>query len=224
MHITPFFIQLNGTGFRHDPAVCGTARWNRPNYEVLIFCSKTRYFNENPIPESDIKNGSHLSDKHKGETIMPLIEWKSEYDTGIESIDKQHRRLVNMINALDRSRKDNNSDRTIRNVMIAIANYTKLHFADEENLMRKLEFDELEYHQGLHNKLREQVVNILTRIGTDQHYNINNLIQFLSNWLLNHISKEDQKIGARAKSISASNNSQNEHILLNNDDFSRMLS
>ncbi len=154
---------------------------------------------------------------------MPLITWKSEYDTGVESIDKQHRRIVHMINALDKSRKENNSDRVIRNVMIAIVNYTKLHFADEENLMRRLEFDELEYHQGLHTNLRNQVVQILTRIGTDQDYSVNNLIQFLSNWLLNHIVKEDQKIGDKAKSISASKNPPKEYVLLNDDDINGML-
>jgi len=32
---------------------------------------------------------------------MALFEWKADYKLGIASIDRQHRRLVAMINALD---------------------------------------------------------------------------------------------------------------------------
>ena len=35
-----------------------------------------------------------------------FLEWKDEYSVGIESIDQQHRRLVNLINQLHTTKAD----------------------------------------------------------------------------------------------------------------------
>jgi hemerythrin len=54
---------------------------------------------------------------------MPLIEWTDELSLGMESIDEQHKKLVNMINALNDAMLTNSSNELLGKIFTRLATY-----------------------------------------------------------------------------------------------------
>ena len=73
--------------------------------------------------------------------------------------------------------------------------YVKFHFAEEEKLMNKINYPEIEEHRVLHGKLTSHVVAILLRLKSEQEVSIYELRSFLKDWWNEHIGEEDRKIG-----------------------------
>ena len=71
---------------------------------------------------------------------MPLIEWTDELSVGIESIDEQHKKLVNMINALNDAMLTNSSNELLGTIFTGLAAYTQKHFAYEENMFAEYNY------------------------------------------------------------------------------------
>lgn len=123
------------------------------------------------------------------------MEWKQKYCVGVQQIDDQHKSLVDMISRLQESARRDNSITEMRNVIKDIVVYTKFHFAEEEKLMNRIGFPERAYHKDLHDGLIRQVIELLQDLKFGKELSSNDLIEFLIDWLRNHIVKEDIKIG-----------------------------
>ena len=78
--------------------------------------------------------------------------------------------------------------------------YTQIHFHDEEELMERINYPGLEAQIKAHSAFVERLVGInlseLDDMDDNQQEYINELIDFLASWLVNHIMKMDQKIPA----------------------------
>ncbi len=64
------------------------------------------------------------------------MKWASEYNTGIDVIDEQHKRILDYINEID-DVKDDEDRRRIKDVLDNIIDYTQSHFTFEEVYKRK---------------------------------------------------------------------------------------
>lgn len=121
---------------------------------------------------------------------MPII-WKKEFDTGIEKIDSQHKKLVNLINLLEAAKDKENEDQIVHDVFFELVEYTKIHFADEEKYMESLNYPRIIEHKALHKVLIKQLCRLLNMLKKG---NINvgeRLTSILNNWLIKHILDHD---------------------------------
>ncbi len=123
------------------------------------------------------------------------MEWKQKYCVGIKQIDDQHKSLVDMITRLQEIANERDSITEMRNVIKDIVKYTKFHFSEEEKFMNKIGFPERVYHKDLHDGLIRQVIELLQGLKFGRQLSSIDLIDFLKDWLINHIIKEDIKIG-----------------------------
>ncbi len=121
--------------------------------------------------------------------------WYDNYNIGIERIDKQHQQLAKTIRKLQQSLVNGQFCNEAGETLKFIATYTKEHFNDEEALMEEVNYDDLKKHKILHEKLITQVVDILLTLKKGKHIDPYELIDFLTEWLRNHIIHEDKKIG-----------------------------
>jgi hemerythrin-like metal-binding protein len=126
---------------------------------------------------------------------MSFIKWVNDYSIGVDSIDNQHKRLVSMINQLQKSIPSGIVNQEMGLVLKSLVDYTKYHFAEEEKLMEQIHFSELERHRQLHIDLTAQVTGIIVGLKKGKEQTVFELIEFLKNWLIDHIIKEDRKIG-----------------------------
>ena len=82
-------------------------------------------------------------------------------------------------------------------------NMMKSYFSDEEELMKKIGYPEIEAQKRAHSAFVEKLVNIdfreLEAMDDNQEEYLMDLIGFLLGWLSNHILASDKKIGEYVK-------------------------
>ena len=121
---------------------------------------------------------------------MTHIKWNDSFDTGIELIDFQHRKIVSMINDLHSS-SANNEHEVIDDVLKRMREYVAEHFTFEEELMYAADYLYTEAHIKLHQRFLGRLDGM-----TQQHKSgegiSTELSEFLSTWLTHHIGHEDK--------------------------------
>jgi len=123
------------------------------------------------------------------------MQWNINFATGIKSIDEEHHEIVKMITKLQDSLDDGLVTHQLGMVLKDLVNYTKYHFSSEENFMSQIHFPGLEIHIKFHKELTENIIKILLNLKEGKTITSIDLIEFLKNWLTNHIINEDKKIG-----------------------------
>lgn len=162
--------------------------------ELVGFLAKWLYHH---ILSSDILIGK----------LPPLEEWMlkenpceftDDYLVGIDLIDAEHKelfRIVDKANATIKSYDFSSSYDKIINILNELKEYTKEHFSDEEEYMESIGYDGLAAQKRAHEAFVDKLENIdLDKIENDPHEYLQQLIEFLLGWLINHIMQTDKKI------------------------------
>lgn len=130
---------------------------------------------------------------------MGKLEWSADLDTGIEVIDKQHRRIVDYINELHDARTSGHKQEDVGKVIDELVDYTLSHFAFEESLQEEANYPFLKAHKKVHDLFVKRVGEYQERfkLGEDVSEELNNL---LVTWLFNHIKRDDADYVTAVKS------------------------
>ena len=123
---------------------------------------------------------------------MPLIQWNNELSVGINSIDEQHKILVNMINALNEAMISGQTKQILAEILDGLAAYTVNHFAYEEDLFAQYGYPQSQAHINEHHSLTEQVKNLQSKMDNGDFMISVEVMVFLKGWLINHILKTDK--------------------------------
>jgi len=121
---------------------------------------------------------------------MPHIEWTESLNTNIDIIDKQHRKIVDYINALYDA-QENNDKAAVNEVISDLVDYTVSHFSFEESLMEQAKYPFLGPHQKVHGLFIRRVTSFVERNQAGEDIT-DELLIVLKKWLINHIKNEDQ--------------------------------
>ncbi len=120
---------------------------------------------------------------------MAFLEWKEELNTGISVIDGQHQRIVLYINQLHeiKQTKDNGE---VTEILVALIDYTLSHFTFEETLFSDAGYVNTTQHINQHEEFRNYIYKLKDRAA--QGENVSSLLlNFLHEWLFEHILHED---------------------------------
>lgn len=123
---------------------------------------------------------------------MGEFKWEDCLNLGNVLIDSQHRNLFRLTNKLlDYSKDDFNSE-VVGETLSKLLLYARDHFMEEEKLLEKNNYPKLEEHKQEHTNFIYKVTMLATDVmegNTDITYEI---LDFLQEWLVNHICKTDQ--------------------------------
>ncbi len=126
------------------------------------------------------------------------FEWRDEYNVGVESIDKEHRRLFGIINKLFTFREEEkDSQWTCQEGIKFFRGHALKHFADEELYMESIGYEGLEKHRLIHRGFRENTLPALEQELERANYAPDAVEHFLgvcAGWLIGHTLTEDQAI------------------------------
>jgi hemerythrin len=125
---------------------------------------------------------------------MPtMLTWSDEFSVDIQEIDEQHKRLVDLINRLYDALASKEQGSAVHAVLDELVDYTRIHFAVEECLLRLFEYPGYDEHKAIHDRIVAQVLEFqrLFRAG-DQKVGME-LLYFLKDWLMDHINKVDKQ-------------------------------
>lgn len=140
--------------------------------------------------------------------LPPLEEWMikedpceftDEYKVGIDKIDKEHKNLFELIghaNRLVRNWGDGDRYDEIMDILGELKEYTKTHFAHEEEYMLAVRYKDYDAQKRAHEAFIAKLDHLNEEeIKKDPLTYLQSLVQFLLGWLINHILHADKKIG-----------------------------
>lgn len=120
-----------------------------------------------------------------------LIEWSSKYHIGLKEIDDQHKVLVDIINRLYASFGSNNNKKEIKKNLKELVDYTVFHFGNEENYFKKFGYKDTPGHIEQHKKFVGKIEKFADEFEDGDSTVSLDIINFLKDWLINHILKND---------------------------------
>ncbi len=123
---------------------------------------------------------------------MDLLEWSDELSVGIDLIDKQHMVLVRTINLLAMAIEQNSERELLVAIFETLADYTRTHFAYEEELFEHYGYPESNLHKQDHQALTDQVVSLKNRFEAGENNPGPEVLKFLVEWLTGHIMGADK--------------------------------
>ena len=130
---------------------------------------------------------------HRKLSARNYIAWKDQYSVGIDSIDQQHRKLVNLINQLMTAVDYSTGEEFEREALAELVDYTKTHFSYEEGLMEDNGYPDFEAHREQHRAMIAEVEKVLAEYEKDQDMAMRHACDYLKDWLVNHINGTDKQ-------------------------------
>lgn len=122
-----------------------------------------------------------------------IFYWSKKFFTGIEEIDFQHYKIVNYVNDLYQKVLSNATPLELSKILKELAEFTANHFHYEEVLFDKCKYQNKKDHVYQHKKLLGEINEFVLKLESKNAKIDNVLIEFLTNWLANHILKEDMQ-------------------------------
>jgi hemerythrin len=116
--------------------------------------------------------------------------WDDTYDTGIDVIDLQHRRIVDYINELHNAINSKNMA-IVGEILEGLIGYTLSHFSFEESLMEEHGYQHTDSHRKTHKAFTDRVFRYQKEWAEGKDVS-RKLLSELKVWLISHIQKDDQ--------------------------------
>ncbi len=126
---------------------------------------------------------------------MSLITWSDQLSVGVEEIDTQHKKLVQLINGLHDHMLAGDASDIMGKVLDRVIEYTVFHFGTEERLMSEYDYPQSPLHKLEHQKLVSTATDLQNKLKSSQAHITMETMNFLRDWLQNHILKTDKLFG-----------------------------
>jgi hemerythrin len=127
---------------------------------------------------------------------MKDLAWSYVFSVGIDEIDEDHRRLIDIFNILNHSVTAGDAPAYLAAVLEELINCTVWHFSHEERLMLKYDYPGYAEHRQEHQdliagarELQEKILQAGQLVATQD-------LEFLEHWLTEHILATDMKLGS----------------------------
>lgn len=131
---------------------------------------------------------------------MVMVEWSDDFKIGEDEIDKEHWGLFALINDLGDKRAQGAVETSVASTVEALVAYVDAHFEHEENRMRETGYPGLEEHKKAHEALARRVGEFREEFNrAPETFNYDGFMEFLSNWLSQHILRLDMEFAAFLK-------------------------
>ena len=125
---------------------------------------------------------------------MSLIEWKDEFNLGIEEVDNEHRDLVALINALHEAMSAGAGHADIVEGLSEIYALVAAHFGREEAYMRETRYMAYAEHKEDHEVLLDDLREIIDEIRSGGRYAEARLSADLQYWFSEHFRTHDARL------------------------------
>lgn len=122
-----------------------------------------------------------------------MFEWSASYSVGVASVDAQHQNLFAMGRELHAAMVAGQGKASLARILARLVQYTAVHFAHEERLMRLYDYPDFAAHRAEHEGLTKQVLKFQEDFTAGRATITVQLLQFIRTWLQHHIQGSDLK-------------------------------
>jgi hemerythrin len=127
---------------------------------------------------------------------MAFLEWEENLSVGIKSIDKQHKKLIQIINDFYDNLQKESPEEILLNIIERLKEYTVYHFETEENLFEKYNFDGYDEHKKEHGEFVAKIEDFHERFKNGKMLMALEVVNFIKLWIFKHIMGTDKKYTA----------------------------
>ncbi len=124
---------------------------------------------------------------------MATIHWTDTLSVNIPSIDKQHKKLVDLINDFYLKIQTKPPKELMLSLIESLKQYTVYHFSTEEKYMKLNRFPGYLQHKAEHDKFVETVLDFENRYLNGDLILTIEVTGFIKDWVANHIIGTDKK-------------------------------
>ena len=126
---------------------------------------------------------------------MALMTWSDKYSVGVRALDEQHTGLFQTLNDLHAAMLKGQAQSLTGPLLRKLVDYTRRNFAAEEAMLVSTRYPGLAGHREKHRALTKQVEEYVARFEKGEITLNLTLMDFLRDWLTNHIQKTDKEYG-----------------------------
>ncbi|WP_051013737.1 bacteriohemerythrin [Pararhodospirillum photometricum] len=128
---------------------------------------------------------------------MPLIPWSDKMSVGNTTIDHDHQNLIHRLNMLHEILRGVRPRGETGVLLRDLITYTEYHFTTEEQIMRLARYPAADAHAQLHESLKQRLGEFYAQYDQNpEDFDLLGLFDFVSEWLMRHILREDKKLGS----------------------------
>ncbi len=123
------------------------------------------------------------------------LSWAEDLNLDIPEIDVQHRRQVELLDALRQAVDEGADPATCRDRFEQFLIFTQGHFSLEEAMLRRIDYPEYDAHRAEHDKLIRQLIDLQAELDHEQQIPplLAALMTWLKDWLTEHIRTWDHR-------------------------------
>lgn len=125
---------------------------------------------------------------------MSPIEWNDNFSVGVASVDHEHRELIEMINGFQATIGQGGSIEGKLDYLGETLTHISAHFALEEKLMRDSGYDAYDEHKADHERLLDQLRDIMDAVEEDRAIDNDALGTALESWFSGHFQSHDARL------------------------------
>lgn len=144
-----------------------------------------------------------------------VFPWNTNFETGHNKIDAQHKNLVALLNKLARTLTIDDTE-TVNSAFEELADYADYHFTDEENYWHKYMADDNWFisHKKSHSDFLPKVMEMKSKTPARPLTEVvEDVVKFLIRWLAFHILDNDKRISLAVTQIISGKNVEESKII-----------
>lgn len=132
------------------------------------------------------------------------LVWQDRFNIGVESIDREHKKLFSILNKLMKYRNQPDKIEWVcREGIKYFKDHAMRHFTDEEAYMASIGYEGFEVHRKIHDNFRNNTLPALEKELEQTSYSedaINHFLGVCAGWLVGHSLTEDSAITGKTVS------------------------
>ena len=123
---------------------------------------------------------------------MDLFTWTDDFSVNIAEIDKQHKKLIEIINNLFNAMLEGSAQEIINKTVDELINYADYHFSTEENYFDRHNYPGFHNHQIQHSFYKDEILQFKKELLNGKSTVPMEVFNFLKDWLTEHIMNSDK--------------------------------
>ncbi len=126
---------------------------------------------------------------------MPIVTWCEEYNVNVGKIDSQHQKMLELVNNVHAAVEARVKKDDLMKLLAELVEYTRIHFSDEEKLMKKYDYPDLAKHHKEHKLLLRYLIDMMDSVSSGKNFSFYCDYDVSTDWALIHISECDKNLG-----------------------------
>lgn len=121
------------------------------------------------------------------------IQWSEEHSVNVKEIDDQHKKFIEILNEFYDAITKGSGRGELDKLLDKITEYASWHFSTEEGYFDEFKYEGSEEHKKEHQKIKDRISAFKHKKGTNEIEYYSDLIDFLEEWLVDHLDVMDKK-------------------------------